>query len=67
LPNTKSATKALRQSEKKRVLNLRKKTKYKAAVKEFKKSISEKDFEKAKSLLPKVYKSLDKAAKTNVI
>ena len=67
MPITKSAEKALRQSVKRRTLNLKKKTKYKAAVKEFKKSITAKDFKKAQSLLPKVYKALDKAAKTNVI
>lgn len=67
MPITKSAGKALRQSVKRKVLNVAKKNKYKSAVKEFKKSIVAKDFKKAQSLLPKVYKSLDKAAKTNVI
>lgn len=67
MPITKSAEKALRQSIKRKVLNVRKKDKYKSAIKEFRKSILAKDFSKAKSLLPKVYKTLDKAAKTNVI
>ncbi len=67
MPITKSAEKALRQSVKRRALNLKKKNKYKATVKEFRQAIAKKDFDKAKALLPKVYKSLDKAAKTNVI
>ena len=66
MPITKSAEKALRQSVKRRALNLKKKDKYKSAVKEFKKSITAKDFTKAKTLLPKVYQALDKAAKTHV-
>lgn len=67
MPITKSAEKALRQSVKRHVLNLKKKDRFKASVKEFKKAVSAKDFDKAKTLLPKVYKHLDKAAKTNVI
>lgn len=67
MPITKSAQKALRQSVKRKVLNVRRKDKYKSAVKEFKKAVSAKDFDKAKGLLPKVYKTLDKAAKTKVI
>ncbi len=67
MPITKSAEKALRQSVKRRVLNVKKKDKYKLAIKDFKKAIIAKDFKQAKILLPKVYKTLDKAAKTNVI
>ena len=67
MPITKSAAKALRQSKTKQARNVAKKKKYKSAVKEFKKAVSAKDFDKAKTLLPKVYKSLDKSAKTKVI
>lgn len=48
-------------------MNLRRKTKYKSLVKEFKKALAAQDFAKAKEFLPKVYKSLDKAAKKNTI
>lgn len=67
MPITKSAKKALRQSKKKKAYNDRRKRLYRDAVKEFKKSITAKDFDKAKTLLPKVYQTLDKAAKGNTI
>lgn len=67
MPITKSAKKALRQSAKKRVFNIRRKEKYRGLVKDFRKAITAKDFEKAKSLLPQVYKALDKAAKEKTI
>jgi small subunit ribosomal protein S20 len=67
MPITKSAKKALRQSKRKRVSNVRRKTKFRDLTKEFKKAIIGKDFDKAKELLPKVYKSLDKAAKGKTI
>ena len=67
MPITKSARKALRQSKKRAVQNLVFKRKFKAAVKEFKKEVAAGNFEKAKNLLPTVYKSIDKAAKKGVI
>ena len=67
MPKIKSAKKALRQSARKKLMNQRRKVKFKAAVKEFRKSISLQQFDKAKALLPSVYKSLDKAAKSNTI
>ncbi len=67
MPNTKSAAKALRQSKKRQAKNLAKKTAFKNAVKEFRKLIAARKFDDAKKLLPKVYKTLDKAAKTGVI
>ena len=48
-------------------MNDRRKRLYKDAVKEFKKAIVAKEFDKAKTLLPQVYKRLDKAAKSNTI
>lgn len=67
MPITQSAKKALRQSKKRRLRNLRKIRAYKETVKEFKKIVKSGDFESAKKLLPKVYKTLDKAAKIGVI
>ncbi len=67
MPNTKSATKALRQSRTRRVRNLKQKVAYKNAVKDFKKLITAGKFDEAKALLPAVYQQLDKAAKTGVI
>ena len=67
MPITKSAQKALRQSKKRAARNLVFKRKFKAAVKEFKKEVLAGNLEKAKSLLPTVYKSIDKASKKGVI
>ena len=67
MPITSSAKKALRQSKSKKVFNDRRKRLYRDAVKEFKRAIGAKEFDKAKALLPKVYKTLDKAAKTHTI
>ena len=67
MPITTSAKKALRQSKRKKAYNDRRKRLYRDAVKEFKKAITAKEFDKAKTLLPKVYQSLDKAAKGNTI
>lgn len=67
MPITASAKKALRQSKRRQARNVARKNKYKGLVKEFKKAIGAREFDKAKTLLPRVYQSLDKAAKTNTI
>jgi len=67
MPITQSAKKALKQSKKRRIGNQRKTRAYREAVKEFKRLVKTSDFGSAKKLLPKVYKTLDKAAKTGVI
>lgn len=67
MPITASAKKALRQSKKRNLENLAFKRKFKSAIKEFRKEVTAKSLEKAKSLLPSVYKAVDKAAKKGVI
>ena len=67
MPITKSAKKALRQSFTRKARNLRRKNNYKNNLKELKNLASAGKNDEAKKLLPKVYKALDKAAKTNVI
>jgi len=67
MPITKSAKKALRQNIKRRRENLRKKRNIRKLSKELDNLISNNKLEEAKKLLPKVYKALDKAAKTKVI
>ena len=67
MPNTKSAEKALRQSQKRRIKNLGKAGAYKNAVKQFKKYMAAGNTDEARKLLPMVYKKLDKAAKAGVI
>ncbi len=67
MPITKSAKKALRQSKRKQAQNTKRKNAFRVLVKEFRKVVAAKEFDKAKELLPKVYKALDKAAKGKTI
>lgn len=64
---TKSAKKALRQSQRRRARNLVYKNKIKSSVKKARALISAKNTAEAKKLLPEVQKVLDKAAKAGVI
>lgn len=64
---TKSAQKAYRQNLKRRAKNLKQKKTLRDAVKKYKKLIQAGDLKAAQAELPKVYKALDKAAKTNLI
>ncbi len=64
---TKSAKKAIRQSERRRERNLVYKTKIKSLIKEARALSLAKNAEAAKNILPKVYEALDKAAKVGVI
>lgn len=67
MPITKSAKKALRQSKRRRARNILGKRKFRVLVKEFRQAVAGKNFDQVKTLLPKVYQALDKAAKTNAI
>ncbi len=67
MPITKSAKKALRQSKRRKIRNVQRKEKIKSLLKEVKNLVSQKKIEGAKKLLPRVYESLDKAAKTGLI
>lgn len=67
MPITKSAKKALRQSQKRRRRNLVYKKGVKEITKKIKNLVSQKKTKEAKSLLPQLYKILDKAAKAGVI
>jgi small subunit ribosomal protein S20 len=67
MPITKSAKKAIRGSEKKKVFNLRRKKKVEDAVKSVKKLVKEGKIKEANALLPQAYSALDKAAKGNTI
>ncbi|MEA2092910.1 MAG: 30S ribosomal protein S20 [Patescibacteria group bacterium] len=67
MPNTKSSKKRLKQSEKRRVLNLRYRRKMKDTIKEIDTLVSNNKKKDAEKLLPKAYKAIDKAAKKNII
>jgi small subunit ribosomal protein S20 len=67
VPNTKSAAKALRQSETRQILNIRRKRSLRSTLKSFEKALEAKNKEEAIKLLPAVQKALDKSAKNNLI
>ncbi len=67
MPITSSAKKALRASKKKRVFNLRHKKEVDSQILQFRKLVQAKKKDEAVKMLPVVYKSLDKAAKTGYI
>lgn len=67
MPITKSAKKALRQSQRRRKKNLIYKAKIKNLIKEIRGLLLAKKIEEAKKLLPQIYKAFDKAAKVGVI
>lgn len=67
MPITKGAQKAHRQSERKRIFNVRRKNAMKDAEKSITKAITAGDSQKATELLPTAYKAIDKAAKRGVI
>ncbi len=67
MPITSSAKKAVRSSKHKRVFNLRHKKEIDVTLKDFRIAVTAKDKAGAAKLLPAVYKSLDKSAKTGYI
>ncbi|MEX2054123.1 MAG: 30S ribosomal protein S20 [Candidatus Colwellbacteria bacterium] len=67
MPNTNTAKKAFRKSEKRRVSNIRKRRDLLQTIKDYKKAIEGGGGEDAVSKLPIVFKKLDKAAKINLI
>ena len=66
MPIIKSAKKALRQSKKRHLRNLKRKEAIIDAIKKIKKALK-KGKEEAIKFLPLVYKAIDKAAKTGAI
>ncbi|MFQ5661925.1 MAG: 30S ribosomal protein S20 [Candidatus Paceibacteria bacterium] len=64
---TKSAKKAIRNSARKRVFNLRRMDEARSTVKDIKKLTLEKKTKEAVVLLPKAYKAIDKMAKRGII
>jgi small subunit ribosomal protein S20 len=67
MPITKGAEKAHRQSERKRVFNIRRKGAMKDADKAIQKAVTGGDAAKAKDLVSSAYKAIDKAAKSGLI
>lgn len=67
MPITDSAKKSLRRDKRRRKRNQRRKKKAKDLEKKVRDLVSKGEVEKAKEVLPELYKALDKAAKKNAI
>ncbi|MBZ1348909.1 MAG: 30S ribosomal protein S20 [Candidatus Liptonbacteria bacterium] len=67
MPKTKSVKKSLRKSLRRKIKNLTQKNNIKTSIRQYKKTIIEKEIEKTKKSLPKIYKIIDKAAKKKII
>ncbi|MBI2108972.1 MAG: 30S ribosomal protein S20 [Parcubacteria group bacterium] len=67
MPITSSAKKALRVSKQKKVFNDRRRRHMRSTIKEVRDLIVAKKLSEAKTLLPKAYAAIDKAAKRGVI
>jgi len=67
MPITESAKKALRQNKTRRAKNIKKITTFKSSVKDFRKLVTAGKKDEAKKMLPRVFQTLDKAAKSGVI
>lgn len=67
MPIKKSAQKALKQSKKKGLDNLRKTREIKDLTKKIQKLVSSQKIDEAKKLLPTIYKAIDKANKVNIL
>lgn len=67
MPITTSATKALRQSMRRRARNMRRKQVVTDTTKQLRKLVVAGKQKEAAALLPRAYKSIDKAAKTHML
>jgi len=67
MANTSSAKKAIRVTERRSIINLRKRREYKEARKQVMKAVSEKNKDKAISLMPSAQKMIDKATKIKIL
>ena len=66
MPITKSAKKALKQNKKRRQRNLRQLKAVREIVKKIQKLVEDNKKEEALKLLPRAYKTIDKATKNNI-
>lgn len=67
MPITTSAKKALRQSKRRRVANVRSLDKMRMVAKEIRSLAQKKKLDEAKKLIPRLYQAIDKAVKNNVM
>jgi small subunit ribosomal protein S20 len=64
---TKNAKKAIRNSERKRVFNVRRTRRIRTAIKDIEKALATGDVKTAEAKLPEAYKAIDKATKMSTL
>lgn len=67
MPITKSAKKSIKQSLRRKKMNVKKKNTIRNLTKEIKSFVSKNKIEEAKKLLPQIYKAIDKAVKVGIL
>ena len=67
MPTIQANKKSVRQSERRRVFNDRRRRAMRDAVKSIKEFVSAKDYQQANDMIPTAYQAIDKAAKRGVI
>lgn len=67
MPNTSSASKRLRQNEKRRLLNRATRSNMRSTIRRVREAVENNDLESAKSEFKAAQKKLDRAAATNLI
>jgi small subunit ribosomal protein S20 len=67
MPIIQAQKKSVRQSEKRKVFNDRRRRAMREVVKQVKELVETKDYKGANALIPSVYKAIDKAVKRGVI
>lgn len=67
MPIIKAQKKSVRQSERRRMVNDRRRRAMRASIKELKALVSQKDHKEAMAKIPVTYKAIDKAVKSGVI
>ncbi len=67
MPITKSAQKSVRKDQKRTKINIRRKDKIKDLLKKVNNLIAQGKRKEAEKLLPQIYKTLDKTAKTGIV
>ena len=67
MPQTRTALRALKKAQKRRLRNLKVKRTLKETIKKFKKLLQSENFQEAEKFLPLVYKTIDMAASKGVI
>jgi small subunit ribosomal protein S20 len=67
MPTIKAAKKSMRADARKRVFNDRRRRAVKLTVKKFRELVADKKIKEAQTMIPELYKAIDKAVKNGII